>query len=142
LVFCAAGTSFSLTNNAPVIYPAKYPECIAVTGMNENYSPCSTCHFGDEVDFAIVMERGTNSSRTSVSLASASGNAYYFGGSSVATASAASLAALVWSKNPGLNASEVRSILESTSDFPAHSHAFFGCGRILADYAVELAQVY
>ncbi len=142
LVFCAAGTSTSITNIAPVIYPAKYSECIAVSGMNENYAPCSTCHTGSEVDFGIVMERGNNVSRTAVSLASFSGGAYYFGGSSVATASAAALAALVWSKNPNLNATQVRSILEATSDFPGHNHAAFGCGRILADYAVQTAIYY
>jgi len=81
-------------------------------------------------------------SRTAVSLASFSGSAYYFGGSSVATASAAALAALVWSKNPNLNATQVRSILEATSDFPGHSHPAFGCGRILADYAVQSAMYY
>lgn len=142
LVFCAAGTSTSITNSAPVIYPAKYSECIAVTGMNENYAPCSTCHTGTEVDFGIVMERGGDIARTAISLATFSGGSHYFGGSSVATASAAALAALVWSKNPNLNATQVRSILEATSDFPGHSHPAFGCGRILADYAVQSAMYY
>jgi serine protease len=142
LVFCAAGTSTTYTNNAAVIYPARYTECMAVTGMNENYAPCSTCHSGSEVDFAIVMERGVDANRTAVSLASFSGNAYYFGGSSVATASAAALAALVWSKNPSLSAMEVRAILEATSDFPNHNHGAFGCGRILADAAVQMASYY
>ena len=69
LIFAAAGTTLGATNNIlPVVFPANLSSnlTVAVTGVkdipgadNETES-CSDCHSGSAVDFAVVMEKGTN----------------------------------------------------------------------------------
>jgi len=86
LIFCAGGTSTSLTNFTGVVFPASMSETVAVTGIEEGagYDECDACHKGSTIDFTIIMERGNNNHIPV--LGYYNGNDDYVGGSSVATA--------------------------------------------------------
>lgn len=139
MIFAAAGTSFSWTSWWGVVYPAALAKCIAVTGVKENGNTCSSCHDGSQVKFTIPMERNTNSSRNSLSLPYTGVTSTYIGGSSCATATAAGIAALVWSVKLTLTRSQILDCLKNTSQFPAgvNNH---GYGNMNALAAVTLAQ--
>jgi serine protease len=138
LIFCAAGTSTTFTTFVGVVFPAWMPETVAITGVKEGsgYQKCDDCHTGDKVEFTIVMQR------------SASGNTvpvvgYYdnqsdsVGGSSVATAEVAGIAALVWSKNPSWTKDQVLSKLRQSSGLYPNRNSDFGYGNINALLAVQ-----
>lgn len=137
LIFCAAGTSTDLTAGLGVIYPAAFSECLAITGVKENDASCTVCHDGDEVDFTIVMERSINDNRHGISLNTYNANAQYVGGSSVATASAASIAALVWSYKPWVSRAQILYALKMSAQFPVVKHPLHGYGRMNAGLAMH-----
>ncbi|MFN6379943.1 MAG: S8 family peptidase [Flavobacteriales bacterium] len=139
LVMAAAGTSFSWTSWWGVIYPAAYSNAVAVTGVNESNNTCATCHDGSEVDFTVVMERNANDDRNSLALAQSGNTPTYIGGSSVATATAAGIAAMVWSVKPSLTRSQVLSILQQSSQYWPGQNSSKGYGNINALTAVNLA---
>lgn len=137
LIFAAAGTSFSWTSWWGVIYPARYSSCIAVTGVKENGSTCSTCHDGSQVVFTIPMERNVDSDRNTLSLGTSGTTPTYVGGSSSATATAAGIAALVWSVNPSLTKSQVLTSLVTTSQNYPGINSSKGYGNLNAQAAVN-----
>lgn len=139
LVMAAAGTSLSWTSWWGVIYPAAYSNCVAVTGVKENGSKCATCHDGSQVDLTICMERTSNSSRNSLALAASGYTPTYIGGSSVATSTAAGVAALVWSVKPTATRAQVLSCLTSTAQFANAPSSSKGYGNINASAAVNCA---
>ena len=138
LIFAAAGTSTSLTSWFGVIFPATMAETVAVTGVKEgtSYQRCATCHSGSKVEFTVIMERaGTNTKPLSVAM---SGNdPSTVGGSSVATATAAGIAALVWSKNPTWTRTQVLEKMRSTSALYPNKSSQFGYGNLNAFAAVN-----
>jgi subtilisin family serine protease len=142
LIFAAAGTSFSWTSWWGVIYPAAYSNCIAVTGVKEGGATCGTCHDGSEVDFTIPMERSSNSDRNTLSLAASGNTPSYIGGSSSATATAAGIAALVWSAKPTLTRDQVYLCLRNTSQFYPSINSSKGFGNLNAAAAVNLGLTY
>ncbi len=119
LIMAAAGTSFSWTSWWGVIYPAALTKCVAVTGVKENGAKCSSCHDGSQVDLTICMERNADSGRNSLSLPASGTAPTYIGGSSSATATAAGIAALVWSAKPAATRAQVLQCLTSTAQFAA-----------------------
>ena len=139
LIFAAGGTSTELTNWYPVIFPASMSETIAVTGITDNgaYQQCDTCHDGDEIEFTIVMERNRNNSRTGAVLGFYEGDTDYVGGSSVATATTAGIAALVWSIHPGWSRSQVLNKMRQSSEFYPNKDDNKGYGNIDALQAVQ-----
>ncbi len=139
MLFAAAGTSYGWTSWYGVIYPAKFSQCIAVTGVKENGSRCSSCHDGSEVEFTIPMERDANSNRNSLSLATSGYTPTYIGGSSCATAMSAGIAAVVWSANPSLTRSQVYTCLRNTSQFYPGISSSKGYGNLNAAAAVTMA---
>ncbi|MFN8698716.1 MAG: S8 family peptidase [Flavobacteriales bacterium] len=139
MLFAAAGTSFSWTAWWGVVYPAAYSQCIAVTGVKENGSTCSSCHDGSQVIFTIPMERGASSSRNSLSLAASGTSPAYIGGSSVATATAAGIAAIVWSVNPSMSRTQVYNCLLTTSQYYPTKTSSRGYGNLNASAAVNAA---
>lgn len=139
MLFAAAGTSFSWTAWWGVIYPAAYSNCVAVTGVKENGSKCSSCHDGSQVDLTIVMERSSNSSRNSLSLPASGTTPTYIGGSSSATATAAGVAALVWSAKPTATREQVLTCLKSTAQFWPTPSSSKGHGNVNAQAAVNCA---
>ncbi len=139
LVMAAGGTSFSWTSWWGVIYPAAYSNCVAVTGVKENGSKCASCHDGSQIDLTICMERSGNSSRNSLSLSPSGTTPSYIGGSSSATATAAGIAALVWSAKPTATRAQVLSCLTSTAQFAGAPSSTKGYGNINASAAVNCA---
>lgn len=142
LLFSAAGTSTYMTSGLGVIYPAAFSECQAVTGVNDQDNTCQTCHDGPQVDFTIVMERSWDVNRKAVGINQHNDWPQYIGGSSAATASAAAIAAIVWSTKPTLSKYQVLWILRYTAQFPILPDSEHGYGKLNALSAVQLAQQY
>lgn len=138
LIFAAAGTSFWWTAWFwGVIFPASMTECSAVTGMKSNLtSACGDCHKGSKVDFVVVMER-TSDGRVPLSLAMTGDDPSTVGGSSVATASTAGIAALVWAKFPGWTRAQVFDRLKQNGNYWPNRNGNFGWGRINAKNATQ-----
>jgi subtilisin family serine protease len=139
LILCAAGTSFGWTAGwYGVIFPAWLSNVQAVTGVkqNTNFTNCETCHKGSEVDFVVVMERAGDNMHP-LSLAMSGNVPSTVGGSSVATASMAGMAALVWSKYPSLTRDQVITRLQQySSRYPTKSSEY-GWGTLNADAATN-----
>lgn len=138
LIFCAGGTSTSFTNFVGVIFPAWMPETVAVTGIKEasTYQKCDVCHSGSEIDFTIMMQR-SGSNNTVPVLSYYNNQADYVGGSSVATATTAGIAALVWAKNPSWTKAQVLTKMKQSSQFYPTKNSQFGHGIINALTAVQ-----
>jgi subtilisin family serine protease len=137
LLFCAAGTTNSTFGGfLGVIYPAYMPEVQAVTGVKDNLtSPCVDCHSGREVAFTIVMEKSTTGINPLTT--AATGNApSTVGGSSVATASCAAIAALVWSKYPSYPKDSIIARMQRASSNYPLKNGQLGWGIVNAQLAV------
>lgn len=139
LMFCAAGTSTSFfAGFVGVIFPANQPQVIAVTGMKDNLTKrCDDCHTGSKVDFAIVMEK-TGNGRNPLSTAMSGDIPSTVGGSSVATASCAAIAALVWSKYPSYPKDSIIARMRRSSSYANNRSSSFGWGIINAEAAVGI----
>jgi subtilisin family serine protease len=137
LIFAAGGTSTTYTNWYPVIFPASMSETVAVTGVEEGsgYDECDVCHKGKQIIFTYVMERGNNHHQPVVGFYNNTAN--YFGGSSVATASTAGIAALVWARYPSWNRDQVLNRMKWAADFYPYKHSDYGYGNINALKAVR-----
>ncbi len=138
LIFCAAGTSTSFTTFVGVIFPAWMPETVAVTGVKEGttYQACDDCHTGSKVDFTVAMQRA--SSGNTVPVASYYENQNdYIGGSSVATATTAGIAALVWAKNPTWTRDQVLAKMKQSANLYPNRSNTYGYGNINAALAVQ-----
>jgi subtilisin family serine protease len=139
LMFCAAGTSFSWTSGwAGVIFPAWMSEVNAVTGVRDNNfnTTCTTCHEGSETDFTVVMEKASNE-RHPLSLAMSGNTPSTVGGSSVATATTAGMAALIWSRFPTLTRDGVvNKMIVNASNYPTRSSRL-GWGNVNVNNATN-----
>ncbi len=138
LIFCAAGTSFWWTAwFGGVIFPATMAEAVAVTGIKDNLtSACADCHTGSKVDFVLVMEKNSNGNHV-ITLADYSDDPSTVGGSSVATASTAGIAALVWAKYPAWTRTQVLNRLKTSANYYPNRNNNFGWGRINALLATQ-----
>lgn len=143
IIFAAAGTGAQLNT---VIFPANLSSnlTLAITGVKDvldaqgNTIGCSDCFYGPEVDFVTVMEKGSDTG--SLTLANYSDTPKYTSGSSAATATAAGIAALVWSAYPNETKDQIIDRLKvSTKATPlnpilrGNTH---GWGRINAHKAI------
>lgn len=139
LIFAAGGTSTSFTNGFGVIFPATMSETVAVTGVDDgpNYDRCNTCHSGSKIDFTIIMEGNNNTSKAPPVLGFYNGQRRYTGGSSVATATTAGIAALVWAKHPTWSRTQVLNKLKQSAEFYPYKNSSFGYGNIDALQAVQ-----
>lgn len=137
LIFCAGGTSTSFTNFVGVIFPASMSETQAITGVKENTSnqKCDVCHSGSQIDFTFQMERP--SGNTVPVLSYYNGQADYVGGSSVATAATAGIAALVWSKNPSWTREQVLNKMRQSATYYPNPNSSYGYGNINVLQAVQ-----
>jgi subtilisin family serine protease len=139
LIFCAAGTSFGWTSGwFGVIFPATMPEVNAVTGVRDNnfMNACSDCHLGSQTDFTVVMEKSADG-KNPLTLAMRGDAPSTVGGSSVATASMAGIAALVWSRYPSLTSSQLLNrLIQYSANYPTRSSSF-GWGMVNADAATN-----
>ena len=139
LIFAAGGTSTSFTNGFGVIFPATMSETVAVTGVNDgsSYERCDVCHSGNKIDFTIIMEGDNDTSKAPPVLNFYEGQRRYTGGSSVATATTAGIAALVWSRYPSWSRAQVLDRLKQSADFYPSKSSNFGYGNIDALEAVQ-----
>ena len=109
MIVCAAGTG--IPGGGPlynaVLFPANSPKTIAVTGIQypssypgplANDAICNICFAGDEVNFAVIMQDGTDLSRTTLTITCDGDIPEYSTGSSSSTGSFSGMAALVWSE--------------------------------------------
>lgn len=139
MIFCAAGTSMPFTAGwAGVIFPASMSEVQAVTGIRQG-SPieaCVECHSGSEVDFVVVMERAADKKHP-LTVSDSGDMPSTIGGSSVATATMAGMAALVWSRYPWWNAAELLQKLQLHSSYFPNRHARWGWGALQPAQAVN-----
>ena len=98
----AAGTEYCLEG---VIFPAKMPEVLAVTGATASGQRDPASCGGPEVDLAAVVNSDMYASGRNT------GDIITMGGSSGASAVVAGVAALVWSEHPELTKDQVRTRL-------------------------------
>jgi hypothetical protein len=138
LMFCAGGTSTNFTTWYGVIFPATMPQVQAITGIKNKdvLTACNDCHKGPAIDFVVVMQKISDGINP---LANAmSGDVpTIVGGSSVATATSAGIAALVWSRFPGYTREEIVQKLTTTaSAYPTKTNNF-GWGKLNADAATN-----
>ena len=138
LIFCAGGTSTSFTNFVGVIFPAWMPETQAVTGVKEGTSnqKCDVCHSGSEIDFTVQMQR-SGSGNTIPVVSYYNGQTDYVGGSSVATATTAGIAALVWSKNPTWTRDQIINKMRQSATYYPTPNSSYGYGNVNAALAVQ-----
>ncbi|MBW8688249.1 S8/S53 family peptidase [Chitinophaga rhizophila] len=137
LMFCAAGTSTSFfAGFVGVIFPANQPQVVAVTGIKDNLRDrCDNCHTGSKVDFAFVMQK-TATGRNPLTIPMTGDAPSTVGGSSVATASCAAIAALVWSKYPAYPRDSILARMVRASGNASNRSSKFGWGLVNAEAAV------
>jgi len=139
LMFCAGGTSFSWTALfVGVIFPANLPNVQAVTGIKDKskLTACSDCHKGKQIDFVIVMEKSVGGLHA-LSTATSGDVPTTIGGSSVATSTAAGIAALVWSHFPNFTRDDVINKLSTTASKYPNKDKNYGWGIMNADAATN-----
>jgi len=138
LIFCAGGTSTSITTFVGVIFPATMAETVAVTGIKEGtgYVKCDDCHSGGKIDFTVVMQRSATGNTVPVD-SYYDNQSDYVGGSSVATATTAGIAALVWAKHPTWTRDQVLAKMRQSANFYPNKNSEFGYGNINALLAVQ-----
>jgi subtilisin family serine protease len=128
----AAGTSGcgDIIWDDNVVFPADMPEVVAVTGVTypSGGVPCGI-HYGPEVELTAYLDVPSTGRYT--------GDVVGMGGSSNATAVAGSVAALVWSRNPGLTRDQLRARLQQTASYWPSRHPREGYGLINAYRAVS-----
>lgn len=120
LLVAAAGNDGDSTAN----YPAYHPDVVSVaaTDRNDNKASFSNCNSDVEVAAPGVDIWSTTPGNTYATL----------DGTSMATPHASGVAAMIWSRNPGWTATQVRNQLNSTADDLGSSGRdnCFGYGRV------------
>lgn len=132
-----------------IAYPASNQDTIAVGastdfGLRSDYS-----QFGADLDFLAPSSGGrkaiSSTDRTGAKGDDPNNYSHSFGGTSAATPLASGVAALMLSRNPGLTASRIRTILRQTCQkigdepYPAGRNDYYGYGRLDAQAAVTAA---
>ncbi|NLE75509.1 MAG: peptidase S8, partial [Chloroflexi bacterium] len=136
LIFAATGNQ-----GASVLYPAIYPEVIAVAATDYLDQRAAYSNFGPSVDIAAP---GGTASVPVFSTWRASGYAYAYG-TSMATPMVSGLAGLLWSVKPGLSSAEVWALIRDSADkvglvpYFSGRNDYLGYGRINAAAALRLA---
>lgn len=125
-----------------IMYPARYPKCIAVGATDEGDNWCDESiwgegfsnNYGAEID---VVAPGNNILSTYPGADFAVGS-----GTSMATACVSGMAALMVSVNPGLSNARVREIIRNTCDDLMETgwDEYTGYGRINVQKAVQELQ--
>ena len=124
VVFAAAGNSGQ--SGSPAIYPAAFPEPVAVAAVNSSLQRAPFSNVGGYVDVAAPGDSIVSTYKTG-------GWTYgWMSGSSMATPYAAAAGALVAAANPTWDAAKIRARLEGTvRDLgPAGTDAEFGRGLV------------
>ncbi len=138
LMFCAGGTSTAFTKFVGVVFPATLPQVQAITGIKEQstLAACYDCHKGAAIDFVIVMQQAGDGDNP-IANAVSGDVPTMVGGSSVATATSAGIAALVWSKHPTETREQIVQRLTTTASLYPAKNKNFGYGKLNADAATN-----
>ena len=123
---CATGGSGCSGLINPVMYPAAYDEVVAVAATDSGDNRAGFSEYHPYVD---VAAPGVNIYSTLLD------NTYgWLSGTSMATAFVSGLAALLWSADGNLSATQVRTLIESKADDlgTPGKDVYFGYGRINA----------
>jgi subtilisin family serine protease len=134
-VFCAAGNGFG----APVGFPARHPEAVAVGASTDRGTRAAYSSCGPELAFLAPSSGGSRSlwttdvSQPGLGFAPGELHTHRFGGTSAATAVAAGVGALVLSAHPDLDRAELKGLMVETAD------KIQGGVRLNAARAVEAA---
>ncbi|MFN3919121.1 MAG: S8 family serine peptidase [Methylohalobius sp.] len=136
-----------------VLYPAAFPESIAVGASTDRDCRAYYSQFGPELDLVEPSNGGPFFNRAIFTTDRTGGAGYdsffdyaLFGGTSSATPVAAGISALVLSVAPELTEAEVRKILQDTADkigpgpYVGGRNDRYGYGRVNAFKAVSLAR--
>lgn len=138
LMFCAGGTSTEFTKFVGVVFPATLPQVEAITGIKEQstLAACYDCHKGAAIDFVIVMQQASDGGNP-IANAVSGDVPTTVGGSSVATATSAGIAALVWSKYPTETRDQIlQRLITTASTYPTKTKNF-GYGKLNANAAMN-----
>jgi subtilisin family serine protease len=117
-VFCAAGNGFG----APVGFPARSPDAIAVGASTDRGERAVYSSAGPELAFLAPSSGGSRSlwttdvSQPGLGFAPGLLHTHRFGGTSAAAALAAGVGALVLSVHPGLDRAELKALLAGNAD--------------------------
>lgn len=136
--------------DAAVGYPASNPQTIAVGAATDCDLRSDYSQYLGHLDFLAPSNGGWNDIATLDPLGDAGWTSQdyklNFGGTSAATPLAAGIAALMLSRNPGLTAEEIRSVLHHSCDkiggvtyAEDGTHPMYGHGRVNAARAVDMA---
>ncbi|MHA7058309.1 S8 family peptidase [Aquimarina sp. M1] len=137
MIVAAGGTSTQFTNWYAVIFPASMKETVAVTGIKENGKRCFVCHDGKKIDFTVAMERNAATNRTLPVLGFSSDVRNVVGGSSIATATTAGIAALVWATDPNMTREQVLDKMQKAGEYYPNRSNKYGYGKIDVLKAVQ-----
>ena len=126
LVIAASGNAGA----SSIYYPAAYSEAMAVGATDSTDYRAYYSNYGNGLD---VVAPGSSIYST------VPGSYAYKSGTSMATPHVAGLAALIWSLDPALSNTEVRQIIQSTTDDKGSAgyDIYYGHGRINAYAALE-----
>ena len=139
LMFGAIGTNPISEMQWIQVYPGKSRRVVGVTGVKKGYPSikerCDHCHYGNKVDFVVPMQliqENDGSDNVTHSLRMAGDLKSDVGGSSIATATMAAVAAMVWALPENVNKSdeEIFNILKNASSNPTKRHSKFGHGVV------------
>ena len=136
LMVAAAGNTAKVDN--AIIYPAAYPEVVAVSATDESDE---VPDFSQHHPYVEISAPGVHIVST-FWRGAGYGNYVSSSGTSDAAPHVSGLAALLWSVNPQLSSDQVRTILQQTADdlgAPGRDD-YYGAGRINAYEAVAAAK--
>jgi subtilisin family serine protease len=138
LMFCAGGTSTVFTTWLGVLFPATLPQVEAVTGVKDTkpLTACDDCHKGPQIAFVIVMQQ-TSDNMNPIANAISGDVPTTVGGSSVATSTAAGIAALVWSAHPSETREQIVQRLVTTASTYPNKTNNYGYGNLNALAAIN-----
>lgn len=127
IIFNSAGNDGNLINGVTI------PGFVPVAALNADNTPASFTDYGAQIQFAAPGVGITNTGFA--------GATYTLDGTSFASPLTAGVAAQVWGVNPGLTATQVQQIMQSTASVPSGADKrFYGYGIPNAAAAVSLAQ--
>lgn len=135
LIIAAGGTSPQTWYG--VIFPASMEQVVAVTGVRDDGRRCGNCHSGAKIEFTIEMERKEDGNRMLPVLGYRSGDMTSSGGSSIATATVAGIAALAMERYPDASNDEILDKLREAAEFYPERDGEFGYGRIDISRAIQ-----
>ena len=117
------------SSGGTILYPAKYPETIAVSSVNINGTLAASSSYGPEIDLAAPG--------VSIYSASMDGLYVYKNGTSMAAPHVTASAALLLSIYPDLTPDDVKATLKNTAEDLGLSPEEQGAGLVRPDQAIQ-----